>query len=155
MKNRKRFKKLFEDNFDGDAWLDVALLSTVAPVAAADAAKNIYSLNSIWQIIYHITNWRETLVLRIQNKKPTVPENNFFEEITDTSEAAWQTLLQRLEESQKNLVALLKGKKDIEWDDLPSKGNYSSFELMQSILQHDAYHLGQIVLIKKMLNVAS
>lgn len=152
MKNKKRFKKLLVDNFEGDAWLDVALLPTVAVIPSLEAAKNIYSLNSIWQIVHHITCWRETLLLRIRDKKPSVPENNFFVDIEDTTEEAWQELLQRLEESQKELVEFV-GNKEIEWDEKPSGGSYSNFELMQSVLQHDAYHLGQIVLIKKMLNL--
>lgn len=154
MKNKKRFKKLLTDNFEGEAWLDISLLPTVANIPAAEAAKNIYSLNSIWQIVFHITCWRETLLLRIKDRKPPVPENNFFEAIKVTSEEAWQDLLQRLEASQKALMELLEGKKDIDWDEQPSGGSFNNFELMQSILQHDAYHLGQIVLIKKVLNLS-
>lgn len=152
MKNEKRYKKLLIDNFEGDAWLDISLLPTVALISAEDAARKIGKLNSIWQIVYHLACWREALLLRIKNKKPSIPENNFFEEIESTSEEAWQTLLQRLEDSQSALIRYLDGKSDIEWDKKPSGGNYTSFELMQSILQHDAYHLGQIVLIRKMLN---
>jgi uncharacterized damage-inducible protein DinB len=153
MKNKKRFKKLLEDNFEGDAWLDISFLPTVAVVPAAEAAKNIYSLNAIWQIVHHVTCWRETLLLRIRDKKPVVPEHNFFEAVASPTEEAWQEQLQRLELSQKELMGFLKEKKEPDWDDKPSKGNYSSFELMLSILQHDAYHLGQIVLIKKLLDL--
>ncbi len=153
MKNEKRFKKLLIDNFEGDAWLDVALLPTVASIPAEDAAKNIYSLNSIWQIVQHLTCWREALLKKIKDKNPEIPDNNFFEELKDTSEEAWQNLLQRLEESQTAIIDLLKKDKDMDWDDKPSKGNYTVFELMQSLLQHDAYHLGQVILIKKLLGV--
>ena len=150
MKENQRLKKLLKDHFNGEPWIDVAILSSLKGLKAKDAAKNIYGLNSIWQIVYHMTRWRETILRRVQGERIPSPADNYFFEIEDRSAAAWNAAIKRLKESQKNLLDLLSKEMD-DPDKRSTHGQYSQYELLQGILQHDAYHLGQILLIRKKL----
>ncbi len=94
--------------------------------------------------------WRETLLKRINNQNIPSPDNNFFVPIPDLSPDAWQATKDRLLASQKQLLEFTR-QVSINLDEHPNSGEYSRYELIEAILQHDVYHLGQIVLIKKML----
>lgn len=151
MKENKRLKKLLKDHFNGDPWIDVQILDSLKGITAKAAARNINGLNSIWQIIHHMTCWRETLLQRVQGKKIPSPADNYFVPLDDTSSKAWTAAVKRLKASQKALLDYLSAGETGEMDEIPASGNYTRYELLQGVLQHDAYHLGQIVLIKKML----
>ena len=152
MKENQRLKKLLEDHFNGDPWIDVQILASLDNLKAGDAAKNIHGLNSIWQILHHMTCWRETLLERIGGKKIPSAPGNYFIEIEDISANAWLAAIKRLKDSQ-NKLALYLSNEIKDPDTKPAGSSYSIYELVQAILQHDAYHLGQVVLIRKMLAI--
>ena len=150
MKENKRLKKLIKDHFNGEPWIDVGLMQTLKGLSPTDAATNINGLNSVWEIIHHITCWRITLLKRIKGEKIPSPADNYFIPVADKTPKAWRETIARLKSSQKDLLLFLN--KDIAGpDEIPAQGAYTRYELLQGVLQHDAYHLGQILLIKKMM----
>lgn len=152
MKAKERITKLFEDIYDGDPWIDVTLQGTLKNISAAKAAKKISpDRNSIWQIVNHLISWRENVLQRVQGKMITTPDNNYFTGIIDTSDAAWQSTLKRLENSQQQWITFLANFNESEFDKIYPNNNMSYYDHVNGIIQHDAYHLGQIVLLSKLL----
>jgi uncharacterized damage-inducible protein DinB len=152
MKETQRITKLFEDLYDGDPWIDVTILGVLKNVSAQQAAKKIApGRNSIWQIVNHIISWRENVLLRVQGNVINTPNNNYFIEIADISETAWQQSLERLQNSQQQWIAFLKHFNELGFDKIYPTNKMSYFEHIHGIIQHDAYHLGQIVLLTKLI----
>jgi len=151
MDELKRIKKIVSDKFNGNPWLDVTIVNTLKEISAADAVKKTGNLNSIWQIVNHMIEWREVLWKKINGEKVFVTDNNFIEEIKDPSEKQWKQTLKRFEKSQKNILTFLSKAKDLDYDKVFPNGHTSS-EHLQAIPQHDAFHLGQIVLLKKLMD---
>ena len=152
MKETKRIQKLFEDLYDGDPWLDITLLGTLRNISTEQAVKKIApGRNSIWQICNHLISWRENVLQRVQGKEIASPENNYFTDIAESSETAWQQTLQRLERSEKQWIDFLENFDESEFDTIYPGNNLSYYAHIQGIIQHDAYHLGQIVLLSKLL----
>ncbi|RYY68008.1 MAG: DinB family protein [Chitinophagaceae bacterium] len=149
MNENNRLKKLLADHFDGEPWIEVQILASLQGLTARDAAKNIQGLNSIWQIVHHMRCWRETLLRRLQGEQIPSPDNNYFEAIPVVSEKHWMEALEKLTRSQQALLHYLST--DIDMDEKPPGSVYSRYELLQGVLQHDAYHLGQVILIRKLL----
>lgn len=145
----ERFRKMAKDQYDGEPWLDVTYMKTLQDVTAETAAAKIGTMNSIWQIVNHIIAWRETLLSRLGGENVAAPGDNFFLPLVDVSSAAWTETLARLELSQDRLLLFLDPRGRVDMDEFVNKGKYSRFELLSAVLQHDAYHLGQIVLLKK------
>lgn len=80
------------------------------------------------------------------------PDTNYFLPVKDTSENAWQHTLSLLEETQKRWEIFFA---DFSENDFSKKypiNNFTYYEHIHGILQHDAYHLGQIVLLTKALH---
>lgn len=152
MQETKRITKLFEDLYDGDPWIGVTIMGTLKNISAKHAEKKIFpDRNSIWQIVNHITSWRENVLLRVQGNVITTPNNNYFIEITDTSETEWQQALERLKNSQHQWITFLKTFDEVGFEKIYPNNKMSYYEHIQGILQHDAYHLGQIVLLSKLI----
>lgn len=145
-----RLAKLISDHYNGSPWIDVNIADTLKDISAIQAAIKLKGLNSIWQIVNHLIAWRETCLLRIKGKTVQAPATNFIEEITDISERAWKETQKRFEDSQAAIILFLAETNDLILDKMYAPGKLNYYEHLQGILQHDAYHLGQIVLLKKL-----
>lgn len=150
-KNINHFLKLLGNHYNGSPWIDTTILETLKSLTAEEAARKINGLNSAWQIVNHILGWRNALIARVMDSPLPHPENNFFGEINDTSEKAWKDTLKKFEKSQQDIITFLSLQDDNLLEKISPSSGYSYFELVSAILIHDSYHLGQIVLIKKLL----
>lgn len=152
MKETQRIIKLFEDGYNGSPWIDVNLVGTLSTISAEQAAKRILvNRNSIWEIVNHIINWRINVLHRVKGKIIVTPDSNYFTKVIDTSLSAWKNTLKQLEESQKKWIDFLKDFKEKDFTKVYPNNKLTYYEHIQGILQHDAYHLGQIVLLAKSL----
>jgi uncharacterized damage-inducible protein DinB len=149
MKETQRISELFEDMYNGESWIGVSLLDTLQNIPAATAARKEAPWNSIWEIVNHVISWRENVIKRVQGNTVTSPENNYFEPVTDQSDAAWKKTLAALKESQDKWTEFLRQMDDGDLDIHYPGNNASYYKNIHGIVQHDAYHLGQIVLLAK------
>jgi hypothetical protein len=149
MKETTRIAKLFEDLYEGDPWIGVSILPNLRDLTAAQAARKIDpAWNTIWEITQHIIAWRENVLQRVQGLVIRTPQHNYIQPVTDVSEPAWQRTLDRLEESQAAWISLF-GFPAADFQSVYSSNGMTYYEHIHGILQHDAYHLGQIVILRK------
>ncbi|MEO5673784.1 MAG: DinB family protein, partial [Chitinophagales bacterium] len=105
------------------------------------------------EIVNHMIRWRETVLERIQGTDIPSPGDNYFSFIRDRSEGEWLKTLKRFQETQALwLDAIIKMKRK-DFNTQHKFSSYSNYECVHGILQHDAYHLGQIRLLKKMIQL--
>ncbi|WP_324719262.1 DinB family protein [Salinimicrobium sp. HB62] len=147
----QRLKQEFSQLYDGDPWIDENLKQTLKGISAEKARKKIAEgRNSIWQIVVHIIEWRRMILKRLNGNIISVPEDNFIRETLDTSEEAWKKTLQELEQSQQEWLEFFDNLKDEDLEKTYPGNDQRYYYLIQGIIQHDAYHLGQIVLLSKL-----
>lgn len=151
MNETKRLQSLIREHFDGSPWLDVNIINTVDDVTADEASKKIGDHNSIYQIVVHMSKWRTALLKKLMGEKIVVPSNNFIEKKSAATKKEWKLAVKDLKDSQKKIVSFLSVSKDERFDTEFSNG-HNYYEHIQAILLHDTYHLGQIVLLKKLIN---
>jgi uncharacterized damage-inducible protein DinB len=152
MDNLKYIKKLLNDHFNGEPWIDVNTANTLKNTSASEAAEKTLGLNSIWQIASHMISWRLALLARLKDKPVNVPDNNFIEDVKDTSDVAWADTIKKFESSQQEILTFLENSDNAMLEKVSPSSGYSYYELAISIMLHNTYHLGQIVLIKKILS---
>jgi len=154
MKKQDQLIKLFADLFDGSPWMDVNIASTLDEITAKEAAtKPFPNFNSIWEIVNHMIAWRETVLKRMQGENIESPEDNYFSYLRDRSEEAWRKTRERFRESQQQWLKAIRKMKGKDFELKHDFSSYSNHELVQGILEHDAYHLGQIRLQKKLVHL--
>ena len=114
-------------------------------------------MHSIAEIISHLTLWRQEAILKIQtgkgSKTDDCEENWLPNEKLKT--IGWSFIKSAYENSLTQLIELLKHKNDDfleqEYYDTDFKGNYKYSFLLNGMLHHDIYHLGQLGIIIKYL----
>lgn len=152
MKETKRISSLFEKLYAGSPWIDVTIKETLTGISAKEAASHpLDKCNSVWEIVNHLISWRLNVLRRVQGEVITTPSHNYIEEIVDTSEAAWQITLQQLEDSQEKWLTFLESFREDDFSKVYPNNQVNYYEHIHGIIQHDAYHLGQIVFLVKYL----
>jgi uncharacterized damage-inducible protein DinB len=143
-----------DDPWHGPSTLDV-LKGVTAEQAAAHSIPNAHS---IWEIVLHMAAWNGEVTRRLHGNPPDMPEEGDFPEIGEVSESNWQQARERLDSSVSKLREALAGLSDQDLD--RTGGSLSDRELgtgvthrtmVAGILQHTAYHSGQIVMLRKAL----
>jgi hypothetical protein len=146
-----RIAKLFADLQHGDCWIGANFKETLHEV---DSTLAIISLtnhsNNIWQLVSHLTYWRTCVINRLNVCMDLPPFNDLSlpEELTEEN---WKQTIKDFENTYHQLRSTILHFKAASLD-LPSpKPEQTYYQLIMGCLQHDAYHLGQMVLIKKSL----
>lgn len=150
MKEPQRILELFEDLYNGEPWLDITLIGTLENITAEQAAQKKYpDRNSIWEITNHLILWRLNVLDRVKGNAIETPETNYFYPIEDTSPEAWEKTIENLHYSEREWLVFLKSLPPKKLDDVYINSGLTNYEHIHGIIQHDAYHLGQIVLLSK------
>ncbi len=150
-----RLVDLLTEVFEEETW-QAPLTASLEGLTAKQAAwKPERVTNSIWMIVNHLSLWKEYHVARLAGEPPRPSgwaEKLDWHEIRDTGEPAWRAAVERLRMAQKRLVAGLETRTD---EDLarPVSGGKSPLYKIQSMGPHDAYHCGQIRLLRAMQGV--
>ncbi|WP_148631119.1 DinB family protein [Bacillus sp. E214] len=124
-------------------------------VTAAEAAwRSSENSNSIWQIVNHLIFWNEDVIHRIKGtENPHKPENNeetFGNPGNPEDEIRWIQTVQRLNEVMNKLKTVIADLEDEKLKTLYAANRYSIERLLSNIMMHDSYHIGQIVLLRKL-----
>jgi uncharacterized damage-inducible protein DinB len=127
--------------------------------ATAAAARPVPRAHSIWELVLHLIAWRGEVARRVEGGEPAEPVEGDWPPVVETSEAAWVRTRARLEESHERLLAALRTLPEGRLDDPVSRrgdpaGSGVTYHVMlHGVAQHDAYHLGQVSLLKRALGL--
>ncbi|MFY9823164.1 MAG: DinB family protein [Thermoanaerobaculia bacterium] len=147
--------------YSDDPWHGPATTVALEGVTAAEAAAHpVPGAHSIWEIVLHLTAWQNEVRRRLGGSEPAVPEEGDWPEPGEASEMAWRRDRELLEASLTELLGVMSGlaEKDLERaggsvsDRDPALGTGVTHRAMvNGLVQHNAYHTGQIVLLRKAL----
>lgn len=106
--------------------------------------------NSIWETVNHLLYYKERLLRKLQGlpKLPDLESNTATFTVTDTGEQAWKQTVERLKQVHAELREIISSFGE-EASERNGSGHAPGEEVMSLIL-HDAYHTGQIVLVRKL-----
>lgn len=145
-------KQLREVHF-GDNWTGVNLKNTIDGITWQQAVTKVHDFNTIAVLMYHI-NYYVAAVLKVLQGEPLKASDKFaFDAPTISSEADWQNLVNKVMTEAETFAAAIEKLDDNKLPENladPKYGNY--YRNLTGIVEHTHYHLGQIVLIKKILN---
>jgi uncharacterized damage-inducible protein DinB len=141
----------------GDPWHGSPLSAILAGVTWQQAAsKPIADAHSIWELVLHMTGWKNETRRRLSGAPAGEPENGDWPAVGQTSAERWTEAVEHLELAHRLLVSAVK---DFPEPDLYVPTNdtrdrelgvgVTYYELLHGIVQHDVYHAGQIAILKK------
>ena len=142
----------------GDAWHGPSLLESLRDVTALESAtRSIPGAHTIAEIVPHCAGWMREVVRRLSGLPPGEPPGGDWPTPPPAHETAWAAALADLEAAAEELDQALSrlGPEDLlntvsngERD--AALGTGLSFALtLHGVAQHNAYHAGQVVLLKR------
>jgi uncharacterized damage-inducible protein DinB len=143
-----------ERSFRGGAWHGPAVAETLAGVEESTAAaRPILGAHSIWEIVRHMTVWNDVPRRRLDGEGlqslPGLPAERDWPPVRDVSAGAWQAALTALENVHAALHARILALADAQLDDPVTGSDPTVRGMLFGVLQHNAYHAGQITLLRK------
>jgi DinB superfamily len=144
-------KHIREIHFGGN-WTSVNLKDNLADVSWQQATITVYSFNTIATLVYHI-NYYVSTVLRVLQGEPLNAHDKYsFDLPPIQSQQDWEKLLNKTWADAENFASLIEQLPDHKLMENFSDEKYGNYyRNLHGIIEHTHYHLGQIVLIKKIL----
>ncbi len=144
--------KHFRDVHFGGNWTSVNLKDNLADVTWQQATTPVYSFNTIATLVYHM-NYFVSAVLKVLQGEPLNASDKFsFDHPPIQSQEDWEKMLDKTWTDAENFASLVEQMPESKlWEDFSDNkyGNY--YRNIHGIIEHIHYHLGQIVLVKKIL----
>ncbi len=137
---------------EGESWSDPDLKNVLADVSFIEAISlTAASPNNIASIVYHLNFYNDILFDRLNGRLTTVNSANGFDMPPLKNEEEWQALKALNMSSAKKLTEFIKTLPDeFLFVKLPGQNN-TPYQDIHGVAEHAAYHLGQIVILKKLL----
>jgi uncharacterized damage-inducible protein DinB len=112
--------------------------------AAQAAWKPAPQRHSIWQIVNHVTFWREHEIRSLAGDKPGENEiaRRNFEPPKEVSDSAWSATVARFQQSYRQMTDAI-------------QNEAHSLDRLKFILPHDCYHMGQVMFLRALQNLPS
>jgi len=145
--------KHFRDVHFGGNWTSVNLKDSLTGITWQQATTEIYSLNTIATLVFHM-NYYVSAVLKVLQGEPLNAHDKFSFDLPPIRSAEdWEKLLDKTWKDAENFASLVEQLPDSKLGETFSDEKYGNyFRNLHGIIEHIHYHLGQIVLIKKILS---
>jgi uncharacterized damage-inducible protein DinB len=141
----------------GDAWHGSSLGALLKEIDAPRAAAHpIPGGHSIWEIVLHIAAWTGEVARRLEGHEPALPVEGDWPAPADPTRSNWQDTLDALAAAQARLEAALVALPESRLGarvggdrDAPLGTGVTHEGMISGVLQHNAYHGGQIALLAR------
>jgi uncharacterized damage-inducible protein DinB len=152
--------KELDEGFGGDPWHGPSLKAALASVGAAQASRRVIpGAHTIWELVLHIAAWRGETVNRIQGKQAGDPPEGDWPAApqgTAATDAEWRKALACLDDGHRRLMEAVRAlpadhlhAPTIDYRKRADGRGATRCVTLHGVAQHDAYHAGQISLLKK------
>ena len=144
--------KHFREIHFGGNWTSSNLKDNLANVNWQQATTQVYSFNTIATLVFHMNYYVCAALMVLQGQPLDASDKYSFDCPPILSQADWEKLLDKTRADAEIFASLVELLPECKlWEDFWDNkyGNY--YRNFHGIIEHTHYHLGQIVLIKKIL----
>jgi len=146
-------------SFDGDAWHGPSLADALAGVSVELAWRRPGpNVHTIAELVLHVAGWAGEVARRLEGGQPAEPLEGDWPEPGTPDEWVWHGILNRLQQARTHVLAAIERLTPDRLSamvgatrDAPLGTGVTCAEIIDGLAQHNAYHGGQIMLIRKLL----
>jgi len=144
--------KHFRAIYYGGNWTSVNLKDNLKDVTWQQATTQVHSFNTIAALVFHM-NYFVSAVLKVLQGNPLDAHDKYsFDCPPIQSQEDWEKLLNKMWTDAENFASLVEQLPENKlWEDFSDKKYGSYYSNLHGVIEHNHYHLGQIVLIKKII----
>ncbi len=145
---------------NGEPWQDSTYEGKLAGLSAETAFRQpIPGIHSVAEILSHVRWWRHAILHRLQGGTTsklsmTSPEN--WLSLENLQQEGWENIKADADQVRDEIIQLIENQTDDFLDRVFANvegKDYDMRYLVQGVLQHDNYHLGQMALVLRILEV--
>jgi uncharacterized damage-inducible protein DinB len=150
MREVERITDQAQKMFSGGAWHGPSIVEVLAGVDARLAAAHpIPGAHSIQELVLHLIATQAILLRRIRGETAGLKDEDFWPAVPAASESAWAQTVARLEQQEAELRQAISEFPEERLDARLTAEGSSAYNNFHGHVQHNAYHAGQISLLKK------
>ncbi len=145
----------FQDIQEQELWLDENFKKKMDHLPEDLAFKRPFpELHSVAEIISHIYVWRKETILKLNGKSSHLTIESAENWLTNDrlERKGWETLKSEFYNSQKEIIELIEKETD-DYLEKECTDGYKFKYLLEGLIHHDLYHLGQIGIVTKFLGM--
>lgn len=149
---KEQIAKHFSDVFFGGNWTSVNLRDTLADINWEEATTRVFDLNTIATLVFHMNYYVENVLKVLKGAPLNASDKLSFNVPAINNEIDWQKLVDKTFVDAKLFAEEIKSMEEDKFFKIfidPKYGDY--YRNLHGIVEHTHYHLGQIVLLKKIL----
>ncbi len=152
----ERLEEQLRCSFEGGSWHGPSVRETLDGVTAEEAARHpIPGAHSIWELVLHLAGTYSLVLRRLNGDATELSPEEDWPSVETLSPANWTAALNVLRSLNQQLRAAVRGYSEEALDQRLGNGKYTAYEQFIGVTQHDLYHSGQIVLLRRALRAAS
>ena len=143
-----------ENTLDGQPWYGRPVYAMLREVDSSIAYKKpTPGSHSLIELLYHMLTWAGFALKRIEKDKTR--DLVFFEKLdwreVDPKIHDWDEALAAFIATHQEIIAILQTRDDAFLSEIVDYRQYNFRFLLNGLIQHNIYHLGQIAYLKKLL----
>ncbi|MEO5798747.1 MAG: DinB family protein [Gemmatimonadales bacterium] len=147
----------------GEPWYGPARELALKGITFTEAAKHpIKGAPSIWELVLHMRSWTREVARRLSGAAPGVPADGDWPPIKIVNARAWTKAKAELAAAHAELIAAARGLSPAwlarivgELHSPPLGTGTTVAGMLVGLAQHDAYHVGQLFLLRRALKAKS
>jgi uncharacterized damage-inducible protein DinB len=148
----QQLAKHFREVYFGGNWTFANVSDTIKDVTWEQATQEIYQLNSIATLVFHINYYVKPIEKVLQGGPLEASDKFSFDVPAIQSHAEWEQLINRVLEEASEFADEIEKLQESDLSKIFSEEKYGNyFRNLLGVIEHTHYHLGQISLLKKIL----
>ena len=152
MNTTAQIAKQLREVHSGGNWTGVNLKETLAGISWQQATTKVYSFNTIAVLVFHM-NYYVSAVSKVLQGGPLDAKDKYSFDLSPIlSQEDWEKLLDKTWSDAENFAAMIEQLPEHKLGETFTDEKYGNYyRNLHGVIEHVHYHLGQIVLVKKLL----
>lgn len=156
MKLSIQIAKQFREVYLNGKWISTNLKTQLSDVTLEEAQTKIGSLNTIAKLSFHINYYVSGVLNVLKGGSLDIKDKYSFDLPPLETENDWQELLNKIWEDGEQFAKLVEAIPEENFANGFVKEEYGTyFRNLIAMIEHSYYHLGQIVVLKKLIRERS
>jgi uncharacterized damage-inducible protein DinB len=144
-----------KNTLNGEPWYGRSVFSILKDADASSVyVKPKEREHSLIELLYHMITWASFTLKRLENDEEQDAaffEKNDWREI-DPVIHTWENGIEELQQTHEKIIELLQSKDDSFLSDKVDFREYNFRFLLNGLIQHNIYHIGQIAYVSKLIS---
>jgi uncharacterized damage-inducible protein DinB len=151
MSEIERIRDQLKRSHQGEAWHGPSVGEVLEGVSSEQAAaRPLAEAHTIWELVLHLVAWTDVARRRLEGERiDSLSDQEDFPKVVDPGEEAWRKALAQLDDAHTRLDETISRFEESRLDDPVPLRDDSYYTMLYGLIQHNAYHAGQMVLLGK------